>query len=166
MRTELTYVEGWKKQPNAVLRRMIDQAEAWKIVEAHGSSSGSSGGAARSGARQEKTQSAKGLTCHNCGEIRHIQRNCRKGRSLGSAQSADDDSVRGGRQSERGRGKGRGRGSHGRGGRGGNQAAAGGGASAVASSAATLGGGVWVVCSGPGCVCGRCWKFGGECWSG
>ena len=38
VRTELTYVEGWKKQPNAVLRRMIDQAEAWKIVEAHGSS--------------------------------------------------------------------------------------------------------------------------------
>ena len=35
-----TYVEGWKEQPNAVLRRMIDQAEAWKIVEAHGSSSG------------------------------------------------------------------------------------------------------------------------------
>ena len=47
VRTELTYVEGWKKQPNPVLRRMIDQAEAWKIVEAHGSSSGSSGGAAR-----------------------------------------------------------------------------------------------------------------------
>ena len=46
-RTELTYGEGWKNQPNAVLRRMIDQAEAWKIVEAHGSSSGSSGGAAR-----------------------------------------------------------------------------------------------------------------------
>ena len=69
-----------------------------------------------------------------------IQRNCHKGRSPGSAQSANGDSVRGGRQSERGRGKGRGRGSHGRGGRGGNQAAAGEGASAVASSAATLGG--------------------------
>ena len=69
VRMELTYVEGWKKQPNAVLRRMIDQAEAWKIVEAHGSSSGSSGGAARSGARQEKKQSAKGLTCHKCGEV-------------------------------------------------------------------------------------------------
>ena len=54
VRTELTYIEGWKKQPNAVLRRMIDQAEAWKIVDAHGSSSGSSGGAARSGACQEK----------------------------------------------------------------------------------------------------------------
>ena len=89
VRTELTYVEGWKKQPNAVLRRMIDQAEAWKIVEAHGSSSGSSGGAARSGAHQEKKHSAKGLTCHKCGEIGHIQRNCHKGRSQGSAQSAD-----------------------------------------------------------------------------
>ena len=81
VRTELTYVEGWKKQPNAVLRRMIDQAEAWKIVEAHGSSSGGSGGAARSGARQEKKQSAKGLTCHKFGEIGHIQRNCHKGSS-------------------------------------------------------------------------------------
>ena len=30
VRTELTYVEGWKKQPNVFLRRMIDQAEAWK----------------------------------------------------------------------------------------------------------------------------------------
>ena len=111
---------------------MIDQAEAWKIVEAHGSSSGSSGGAARSGARQEKKQSAKGLTCHMCGDVGHIQRNCPKGRNRGSAQSADGDFffVRGGRQGERGRGKGRGRGSHGRGGRGGNQAAAGGGASA------------------------------------
>ena len=71
VRTELTYVEGWKKQPNAVLRRMIDQAEAWKIVEAHGSSSGGSGGAARSGACQEKKQSAKGLTCHKCGLRSH-----------------------------------------------------------------------------------------------
>ena len=69
VRTELTYVEGWKKQSTAVLRRMIDQAEAWKIVEAHGSSSGSSGGAARSGACQEKKQSVKGLTCHKCGEV-------------------------------------------------------------------------------------------------
>ena len=66
VRTELTCVEGWKKQPNAVQRRMTDQAEAWKIVEAHGSSSGSSGGAARSGARQEKKQSAMGLTCRKC----------------------------------------------------------------------------------------------------
>ena len=102
---------------------------------------GRSGCAARSEVRQEKKQSAKGLTCHKCGKPGHIRRNCHKGRSEGSAQSADGDSVRGGRQSERGRGKGRGRGSHGRGGRGGNQAAAGGGASAVASSAATLGGG-------------------------
>ena len=47
---------------------------------------GGSGGAARSGARQEKKQSAKGLTCHKCGEIGHIQRNCHKGRSQGSAQ--------------------------------------------------------------------------------
>ena len=54
VRKELTYVEGWKKQPNAVLRRMIDQAEAWKIVEAHGSSSGSSGGAALRGAPRTK----------------------------------------------------------------------------------------------------------------
>ena len=54
VRTKLTYVEGWKKQPNADLRGMIDQAEAWKIVQAHGSSSDSSGGAACSGARQEK----------------------------------------------------------------------------------------------------------------
>ena len=30
VRTELTYVEGWTKKLNAVLRRMIDQAEAWK----------------------------------------------------------------------------------------------------------------------------------------
>ena len=91
---------------------MIDQADAWKIVDAHGSSSGSSGGAARSGARREKKQSAKGLTCHKCREIGH----CHKGRSQGSAQSADGDSVRGCRKGERGRGKGRGRGSHGRGG--------------------------------------------------
>ena len=91
VRTELTYVEGQKKQPNAVIRRMIDQAEAWKIVEAHGSSSGSSGGAARSGARHEKKQSAKGLTCHKCGEVGHIQRNCHKGRSQGSAHSTYSD---------------------------------------------------------------------------
>ena len=86
----------------------------------------------------------------------------------GSAQSADGDSVRGGRPGARGRGKGRGRGSRGRGGRGANQAAAGGDASAVASSAATLGGGgaaagfVWFACSEPDCVCGRCRKFGGS----
>ena len=118
VRTELTYVEGWKKQPNAVLRRMIDQEEAWKIVEAHASSSGCTGGAARSGACQEKKQSAKGVTCHKSGEVGHIQRNCHKSCRQGSAQSADGDSVRGGRQDERGRGKGRGRGCHGRGGRG------------------------------------------------
>ena len=145
VRTELTYVEGWKKQPNADLRRMIDQAEAWKIVQAHGSSSGSSGCAACSGVRQEKKQSAKGLTCHTCSEVGHIQRNYHKGRSQGSAPSAHGDSVPGGRQDEGGRGKGRGRGSHGRGGRGGSQAAAwsaaGACASAVVSSAATLGGG-------------------------
>ena len=105
-------------------KRMIDKAEAWKIVEAHGSSSGSSGGAACSGARQEQKLSAKGLTCHKCGEVGHIRRNCHKGRGQGSAQSADGDSVRGGRRGERGRGKGRGRGSHGRGGRGGNEVAA------------------------------------------
>ena len=60
VRTELKYVEEWKKQLNAVLRRMIDEAQAWKIVEAHGSSSGSSGGAARSGARQEKKAVGQG----------------------------------------------------------------------------------------------------------
>ena len=94
----------------------------------------------RLGARQERKLSAKGLTCHKYSEVDHIQRNCHRGHSQGSAQSADGDSVRGGRQGERGRGKGRGRGSHGRGGRGRNQAAAG-DASAVASSAATLCGG-------------------------
>ena len=60
VRTELTYVDGWKRQPHAVLRRMIDQAEAWKIVKADGYSSGSSGGAARSGARQEKSSRPRG----------------------------------------------------------------------------------------------------------
>ena len=60
MRTELPYVEGGKNQPNAVLRRMMDQAEAWKIVEAHGSSSGNSGVAARSGVRHEKKTVRKG----------------------------------------------------------------------------------------------------------
>ena len=95
---------------------------------------------ARSGVRQEKKQSAKGLTCHKCGKAGHIRRNCHKGRSEGSAQSADGDSVRGGRPGARGRGKERGRGSRGRGRRIRNQAAAGGDASAVASSAATLGG--------------------------
>ena len=89
---------------------------------------GRSGGAARSRAHQEKKQSAKGLTCHKCGDVDHIRRNCHKGRSQGAAQSADGDSVRGVRRGERGRGKGRGRGAHGRGGRGGNLAAAGGGA--------------------------------------
>ena len=49
-------------------------------------------------ARQKKKKSATGLTCHNCGEVGHIQRNCHKGRSQGSAQSAHGDSVRGGRQ--------------------------------------------------------------------
>ena len=78
---------------------------------------------ARSGAGQETKQTAKGLTCHKCGEVGHIQRNCHKSRSQGSAQSADGDFVRDSRQGERGREKGRGRGSHGRGGRGGNQAA-------------------------------------------
>ena len=55
VRTELTYVDRWKKQANAVLRRMIDQAEARKIVEAHGSSSGCSGGngALRGGPRNK-----------------------------------------------------------------------------------------------------------------
>ena len=60
VRTELKYVEEWKKQLNAVLRRMIDEAQAWKIVEAHGSSSGSSGGAARSGARLKKSSRPRG----------------------------------------------------------------------------------------------------------
>ena len=50
---------------------------------------GRSGGAARSGVRQEIKQSANGLTCHKCGEVGHIRRNCHKGRSQGSAQSAD-----------------------------------------------------------------------------
>ena len=71
---------------------------------------GRGGGAARSGARQEKKKSAKRLTCHKCGKVGHIQRNCHKGRSQGSAHSADSDSVRSGRQGERGHGKGRGRG--------------------------------------------------------
>ena len=60
VRTELTYVEGWKKQPHAVLRRMIDQAEAWKIVEAYDSSSGSSGGAARSWRAKKKRSRPRG----------------------------------------------------------------------------------------------------------
>ena len=66
---------------------------------------GRSGGAARSGMREEEKQSAKGLTCHKCGEVGHIQRNCHKGRSQGSAQSSDGDTVRGGRRGARGRGK-------------------------------------------------------------
>ena len=41
---------------------------------------GRSAGAARSGARQEKKQSAKGLTCHSCGAVGHIRRNCHKKR--------------------------------------------------------------------------------------
>ena len=94
---------------------------------------GRSGRAARSEVRQEKKQSAKGLTCHKCGNAGHIRWNCHKGRSQGSVQSADGDSVRGVRPGARGRGKGRGRGYHGRGGRGGNQTAAGGDASALAS---------------------------------
>ena len=55
---------------------------------------GRSGCAARSGVRQDKKQSAKGLTCHKCGKLGHIRRNCHKGLSEGSAQSADGDSVR------------------------------------------------------------------------
>ena len=43
---------------------------------------GRSGCAARSGVRQEKKQSAKGLTCHKCGKAGHIRRNCHKGRSV------------------------------------------------------------------------------------
>ena len=132
---------------------------------------GRSGCAALSGVRQEKKQSAKGLTCHKCGKLGHIRRNCHKGRSEVSAQSTDVDSVRGGRPGARGRGKGLGRGYRGRGGRGGNQAAAGGDASAVASSAATLGGGGAAAGSSGSSlagriVYGRCWKFGGACWSG
>ena len=92
------------------------------------------------GRAKKKKQSAKGRTCHKRIEVGHIRRNCHKGRSQGSAQSADGDSVRGGRPGARGRGKGHGRGYRGRGSRGGNQAAAGGDASAVASSAASLGG--------------------------
>ena len=91
------------------------------------------------GCAKQKKQSAKGLTSLKCGEVGNIQRHCHKGRSQGFAQSADGDSVGGGRQGERGRGNGRGRGSRGRRGRSGNQAAAGGDAPAVASSAATLG---------------------------
>ena len=63
--------------------------------------------------RQEQEQSAKGLICHKCGKVGHIRRNCHKGRSQGSAQSADGDSDRGGRPGARGRWKGPGRGSHG-----------------------------------------------------
>ena len=62
---------------------------------------GRSGGAARSGVRQEKKQSAKGLTCLKCGKVGHIWRHCHKGRSQGSAQSADGDYVRGGRPGAR-----------------------------------------------------------------
>ena len=96
-----------------------------------------------------------------CGEVGHIERNCNKSRSQGSAQSADGDSVGGGRQGERCRGKGRGRRSHGRGGRGGNQAAAGGGASAVAFSAATLGDGGAAAGSSGSSVSGRAVYVGG-----
>ena len=71
---------------------------------------GRSGCLARSGVRREKKQSAKGLTCHKCGKLGHIRRNCHKGRSESSAQSADGDSVPGGKPGARGRGKGRGRG--------------------------------------------------------
>ena len=39
---------------------------------------GRRGCAARSGVRQEKKQSAKGLTCHKCGKVVHIQRNCHR----------------------------------------------------------------------------------------
>ena len=107
----------------------------------------------------------KGLTCHTCSEVGHIQRNYLKGRSQGSPQSTDGDSVPGGRQGERGRGKRRGRRSHGRGGHGGSQAAAwsaaGGGAFAVVSSTATLGGGGAAADSSGSSVAGRAVYVGG-----
>ena len=80
VRTQLTYVEGWKKQPNDVLRWMLDQAEAWKIVEPMVPAVVAvEVRRAQERAKKEK-QSAKGLTCHKRGEAGHIQRNCHKGR--------------------------------------------------------------------------------------
>ena len=112
------------------------------------------------GAPRKKTV-GQGVDVPQVGKAGHIRRNCHKGRSQGSVQSADGDSVRGGRPGARGRGKGRGRGYRGRGGRGGNQAAAGGGASAVASSAATLGGGGAAAGSSGSSAAGRIVYVGG-----
>ena len=107
---------------------------------------GRSGCAARSGVRQEKKQSAKGLTCQKCGNVGHIRRNCHEGIAVKVRRRAPTAILFGavdqvhavvGRDAAVGLAAVEAVG----GGRGGNQAAAGGDTSAVASSAATLCGG-------------------------
>ncbi|CAM9771515.1 unnamed protein product [Hapterophycus canaliculatus] len=138
VRHELTYMEGWKKQPNLVLRKMIDLAESWKIVEVHGSSG--AGGSARSGGRQgqppSKQQSSWKPKCYNCGEVGHMHFECRKSRAQGEAKNEARESS----ESRGSRDGGRGRGNRGRvKGRGGRQSAADGSTSAAASSSGPSG---------------------------
>ena len=143
VRNQMTYVDGWKKAPHVVLKKMIELAESWKIVEAHGYSSaggsapsgGRHGGSARVGGRHgqqpQKWQSSWRPTCFTCGEVGHKSDTCGKGRAQGATPNVARESseARGGRQSGRGRSN-RGRG----GGRGGRHSTADGGASAATNT--------------------------------
>ena len=123
---------------------MIEQAEAWKVVEAHASGSGRSGDGARSGARPNKQQSATGPTCHACGEVGHRKWKCPQSRKLGSVQNTNGGSPQGVKQTGHDRGEGRGRANHGsvngRGGDSTSTSTADGKSSAEASSTGSSGG--------------------------
>ena len=82
VRSELTYKDGWKKNPDIVLDTMFAAAEQWKFIEAHGSDSDK-----RVDSRQGKgkAQSSTG-ECYNCQEKGHYANKCPHPRKQGGGR--------------------------------------------------------------------------------
>lgn len=156
VRSELTYVAGWKKDPAVVMKQIYSAAEKWKFIEAYGRKDSATNETRRPQQQKSKQQqSARGSyirACFECGDPNHMVNECPK---LSGGRSAHS---RGGRGSSRSRGGRNGGWGRGRGGHGGNQQTAGGGTSGTTSSKPAAG----AAGSSGSSVAGRAVYVGGD----